>query len=166
MILEETNKGTGEILKPYETKRHKDVLRVIKRQVEYVRANIKDGDEQKIAGKSGDVLVEILMVLTGYYEELGKWLADEKLHLADLKTALDLKKAEEYVAYKSEEGETNETARMKALMAVGNQQKELDQNKHAWDVIDSWKKAIGRYHDAVRSQLSYEKSLSQMNRGQ
>ncbi len=165
MILEGLNKETGEIIKRYETKAHNDVMRVITRQVKYVRDNVKDGDVQKIAGKSGDVLVEILMNLTGYYEELGTWLADEKLHLADLKTALDLKKANEYIAVKAEEGETNETARMKAMIACAKDQEELDQNKHAWDVIESWKKAIGRYHDAVRSQLSYEKSLSQMTRG-
>ena len=165
MILDGVNKETGEIVKRYDTPEHNNILKVINRQVRYVRENVKDGDVQKIAGKSGDVLVEILMNLTGYYEELGTWLADEKLHLADLKTALDLKKAKEYIAYKAEEGETNETARMKAMIAVAEDQEQLDQNKHAADVIEAWKKAVGRYHDAVRSQLSYEKSLSQMTRG-
>ncbi len=166
MILDGVDKSTGEIMKRYETPEHARIMHVVTRQVKYVRDNIKDGDVQKIAGKGGDVLVEILMNLTGYYEELGTWLADEKLHLADLKTSLDLKKANEYVAYKGEEGETNETARMKALIACSDDQKALDQNKHAADVIESWRKAVGRYHDAVRSQLSYEKSLSQMTRGQ
>lgn len=162
--MEGVNKETGEVVKPYETPEHKDILKVINRQVAYVRANIKDEEQEKIAKLSGDALVEVLMTLTGYYEELGRWLADEKLHLADLKTALELKFANRYCELKQIDSETNETARMKAKVICSDDQKELDQNKHAWDVIEAWKKAIGRYHDAVRSQLSYEKSLSQMTR--
>lgn len=165
MIMEGINKETGEYVKPYETPEHNDILKVINRQVAYVRANIKDGEQEKIARLSGDALVQVLMTLTGYYEELGKWLADEKLHLADLKTTLDLKMANAYCDLKKVNSETNETARMKAKIMCGDDQKAIDQNKHAWDVIEAWKKAVGRYHDAVRSQLSYEKSLSQMTRG-
>lgn len=164
MIMEDINKETGEYIKPYMSDKHQDILKVINRQVHFVKTNIKDGEEEKISRQNGDNLSSILMTLTGYYEELSTWLAHEKLHLADMKTALDLKKANEYVAYKQQEGETNETARMKAMIACGDDQRELDQHKHASDVIDSWKKSIGRYHDAVRSQLSYEKSLSQMSR--
>lgn len=158
-------KETGEVVKPYETQEHTNILKVINRQVAYVKNNIKDGEQEKIARLSGDALVEILMTLTAYYEELGKWLADEKLHLADMKTTFELKFSQEYIKQKQIEAETNETARMKAKIFCTDNQKELDQNKHAWDVIEAWKKAIGRYHDAVRSQLSYEKSLSQMTRG-
>jgi hypothetical protein len=164
MKIDGVNKETGEVIKPYETPEHKAIMQVITRQVKYVRANIKDGDEEKLSRLNGDVLVNILMVLTGYYEELGYWLANEKLHIADLKTALDLKFAKEYIAWKNEEKQTNETARMNAKIACENDQRDYDENKHAWDVIEAWKKAIGRYHDAVRSQLSYEKSLSQMSR--
>jgi hypothetical protein len=158
------DKETGEIIKPYDTKEHKEIMKVIARQVAYVRANIKDDDQEKIAGLSGDGLVEVLMTLTGYYEELGKWLADEKLHMADMRTALDIKFAQEYIKQKQLKSETNETARMKAKIYCAEDQIEVDENKHAVDVIEAWKKAIGRYHDAVRSQLSYEKSLSQMTR--
>lgn len=165
MKIEGLNTETGEILKPYETPEHLAIMKVITRQVKYVRENIKDGDTEKISRHSGDVLVDILMVLTGYYEELSFWIANERLHIADLKTASDLKFSREYLAYKQEEKETNETARMKAKLACEKDQSNLDENKHALDVIDAWKKAIGRYHDAVRSQLSYEKSLSQMSRG-
>lgn len=165
MKIDGVNKQTGEVVKPYETPEHLEVMKVITRQVKYVRNNIKDDEEEKISRHSGDVLVDILMILTGYYEELSFWLANEKLHVADLKTSLDLKFSREYIAFKQEESETNETARMKARIACETDQKEYDENKHAWDVIEAWKKSIGRYHDAVRSQLSYEKSLSQMSRG-
>lgn len=164
MRIESVNKTTGEIVKPYDTPEHLGIMKVITRQVKFVRDNIKDGDTEKISGQSGDVLVNTLMTLTGYYEELSYWLANEKLHVAELKTALDLKFAAEYIALKKEEGQTNETARMNARIACKEDQEAFDENKHAWDVIEAWKKAIGRYHDAVRSQLSYEKSLSQMNR--
>lgn len=165
MIIEGTNKETGEIVKPYDTPEHLAVMKIITKQVKYVRNNIKDGDEEKISRHNGDMLVDILMQLTGYYEELSFWLANEKLHIADLKTALDLKFAKEYIAFKAEEKQTNETARMNAKLSCAEDQETFDQNKHAADVIDAWKKAIGRYHDAIRSQLSYEKSLSQMTRG-
>lgn len=164
MKIDGIDKETGEIIKPYDTKEHKEIMKVIARQVAYVRGNIKDDDQEKIAGLSGDGLVEVLMTLTGYYEELGKWLADEKLHMADMRTALDIKFAQEYIKQKQLKSETNETARMKAKIYCAEDQIELDENKHAVDVIEAWKKAIGRYHDAVRSQLSYEKSLSQMTR--
>ena len=164
MKIDGVNKQTGEVIKPYETPEHKEIMKVITRQVKYVRENIKDDEDEKISRHSGDVLVDILMVLTGYYEELSFWLANEKLHIADLKTALELKMAKEYLAWKAEEKQTNETARMNAKVACESDQKEYDENKHAWDVIEAWKKSIGRYHDAVRSQLSYEKSLSQMSR--
>lgn len=165
MIIEGVNKETGEVLKPYETPEHKNILKVINRQVAYVRANIKDEEgNELLSGKSGDVLMEHLIVLTGYYEELGKWLADEKLHLDDLKTALELKFSQEYIKQKQVQAETNETARMKAKIFCADDQREVDQNKHAWNVIEAWKKAVGRYHDTVRSQVSYEKSLSQMSR--
>lgn len=165
MRIEGVNKETGEVVKPYDTPEHLGIMKVITRQVKYVRDNIKDGDEEKISGQSGDVLVNVLMALTGYYEELSYWLANEKLHVADMKTALELKFAKEYIAFKQEEKQTNETARMNAKIACEEDQRAFDENKHAWDVIEAWKKAVGRYHDAVRSQLSYEKSLSQMNRG-
>lgn len=164
MKIDGINKETGEVVKPYETPEHQKILKVINRQVAFVRANIKDEDQEKIARLSGDALVEVLMALTGYYEELGKWLADEKLHIADLRSGLELKFAQEYIKQKQLKSETNETARMKAKIFCEKDQTELDENKHAWDVIEAWKKAVGRYHDAVRSQLSYEKSLSQMTR--
>ena len=151
-------------MKPYETPEHLGFLKVVRRQVSYVKSNVKDGNKQKIAGKSGDVLVEVLMVLTGYYEELGEWLSNEKLHLAHLRTALDLKTADIYIQYKNE-GETNETSRTKARLDCREQQEELNEVKHAWDVIEAWKKAIARYHSAVVSALGYEKSLAYMSRG-
>lgn len=165
MKIDGIDKQTGEIMKPYETPEHKGIMKVITRQVKYVRTYIKDDEDEKISRHNGDTLVDILMTLTGYYEELSFWLANEKLHVADMKTALELKFAREYIAWKNEEKQTNETARMNAKIACGQDQADFDENKHAWDVIEAWKKSIGRYHDAVRSQLSYEKSLSQMNRG-
>ncbi len=165
MIIEGVNKKNGEILKPYETPDHLDVKKVLQEQIRYVNANIKDKQGEKISRMSGDVMVDVLMHLTGYYESLSTWLANEKLHISDLKTELDLKFANEYIAYKTQEGETNETARMKSKISCQQEQKMYDLHKHGWDVIEAWKKSIGRYHDAVRSQLSYERSLSQMTRG-
>lgn len=164
MIFEDTNKENGEMIKPYETLKHKRFGNVVMRQVKYIRSNIKDEDGNNlISGVGGDVLTEIMFILLGYYGELGTWLADEKFHLNDMKTALELKMAEEFVLYKGE-GETNEVARMKAKIACGELQTALDESKHDWDRADSWKKYVGRCHDSIRSQLGYEKQLAYMNK--
>jgi hypothetical protein len=144
-----------------------DIKNIVSGQMQYVRENLRDqADLDKFARLSGDELSMCLMELTGMYESLSKWLADEKLHLADLKTALELKFSRHYVALKKQ-GSTNETARVwKQRIHCSEDQKELDQYKHGYDVIESWKKSIGRYADAVRSQLSYEKQMSMMRMGQ
>lgn len=165
MKIDGIDKTTGEVMKPYNTPEHRDFLKVVNRQVAFIKANIRDGDQEKISGASGDVLVDYLMTLVGYYEELGRWLANEKLHLADLKLSVDLKFANEYIAWKQEEKETNETARMRAKIACGQDQTELDENRHAYDVLTKYEKYISKLHESIRSQLSYEKSLSQMTRG-
>lgn len=164
MKVDYTDKSTGEILKPYQSPNHLKIKKVLEEQIKYVRFNIKEGDNEKISRLNGDELSEVLMTLSAYYEYLSTWLAHEKLHLAELKNSLDFKFAEEYLAFKNEEGETNETARMKAKLSCREAQEELDKHKHGSEMITAWFKSIGRYHDAVRSQLSYEKSLASMTR--
>jgi hypothetical protein len=164
MKIDGVNKETGEVVKPYETPEHLDIKKIIQEQIDYVNSTIRDKNGEKIARLDGDTLSMVLMELTAMYESLSRWLADEKLHIADLKTALELKFADTYCDIKKINSETNETARMKAKIICGDDQKELDRHKHGWDVIEAWKKSIGRYHDAVRSQLSYEKSLGHMSR--
>lgn len=157
---------TGVILAAYETPSHLSIKLLVGAQMEYVNETFRDPDDpDKFARLSGDTLSMVLMELTATYESLSKWLADEKLHLADLKTALELKFADEYLRARKLH-DTNETSRMKAKLACADDYKELDIYRHGYDVIESWKKSIGRYHDAVRSQLSYEKQMAGMGRGQ
>lgn len=165
-VPENVDPETGEILRPYETKSHLDIKNIVGRQIKYVHETLKDeSDPDKFARLSPDVLSMVLMELTAMYESLSKWLADEKLHVADLKTALELKLAEKYCDLKLQ-GETNETARMKAKIFCSDDDMEFNRFKHGYAVVESWKKSIARYHDAVRSQLSYEKSMGMMSRGQ
>lgn len=162
------DKTTGEVFdKAYEMPAHKDIAREIYKQVKYVHDTIKSPDDpDKFARLSPDTLSMVLMELTGMYESLSKWLADEKLHVADLKSALEFKFADVYVMFKRRKSETNETARMQAKMACYEDQQILDKVKHDYDRVTGWKKSVGRYHDAVRSQLSYEKSMGMMGMGQ
>lgn len=165
MVIEGINKETGEYVKPYETPEHLAILKTINTQVKFVRNNIMSEDGKNLlSGRSGDALVEILMILSGYYEILGKWVSDERLHVNELKSTLEIKFANAYCDLKTVTSETNETARMKAKVMCQEQQKTLDQNKHALDVIEKWGKAIGRYHDSTRSALGYEKSLASVSR--
>lgn len=165
MVIDGINKETGEYVKPYETPEHLDILKTINTQVKFVRNNIMSEDGKNLlSGKGGDALVEMLMILSGYYEVLGKWVSDERLHVNDMKSALEIKFANAYCDIKKVNSETNETARMKAKIICQELQNELDQNKHALDVIEKWSKAIGRYHDSTRSALGYEKSLASISR--
>lgn len=115
MKIEGVNKITGEIVKPYETPEHLKIKDVIKQQIEFVNRNIKDARGEKISRLNGDNLSKVLMELTAMYETLSMWLADEKLHIADLKTANELKFANEYVSYKNQEGETSLCGRHEAV---------------------------------------------------
>lgn len=162
------DQATGEVMdKPYLTTQHNGIAKVILEQWRYVHKTLRDEkDPDAFARLSGDVLSMLMIELAGMYESLSKWLADEKLHIADLKTALDFKFADEYIAYKSRRSETNETARMRAKMACNKDEVHLNQVKHDYDRVEVWKKSVGRYHDSVRSQLSYEKQLSMMGGGQ
>lgn len=161
------DKETGEVFdKVYLMPEHQNIGNVVYKQWKYVHETLRDEkDPDAFARLSGDSLSLLLMELTAMYESLSKWLADEKLHVADLKNALDFKFADTYVKFKNRQSETNETARMQAKMACFDDEDELAQVKHNYDRVEAWKKAIGRYHDAVRSQLSYEKQLSGMSRG-
>lgn len=157
----------GEIQKkPYEADKHLLVGNEVLRQYNFVHQHIRMNNEGDIlSDHSPDALVKILLYLTGFYEYLSSWLADEKLRVADLKTSLDFKFSDQYLLYKQRQSETNETARMQAKMACVEDQAALDKAKHSYDKVEAWKKTVGRYHDAVRSQLSYEKSIAEKSRG-
>lgn len=166
MKIEGIDKETGEIMKRYELPSHAEIKNEITKQTNFVHRNFRDPkDPDKFARLDGDTLSMVLMELTGMYEYLGKWLADERLHLADMKTEYDIKFANRYCELKALKSETNETARMKSQLICADDQKEINQHKHGLEIIEAWKKSIGRYHDAVRSQLSYEKSLGNVSRG-
>lgn len=160
--IELVDKDTGEIVdKVYQTSQHQEVARIVLKQWKYVHDTIKDEkDPDMFARLDGDTLSLMLMELTVMYESLSKWLADEKLHVADLKTALDFKFADTYITFKRRKSETNETARMQAKMACTEDEQELNSVKHDFDRVTAWKKAVGRYHDTVRSQLSYTKTMA------
>lgn len=161
MKLDGIEKSTGEIMKRYELSAHAEIKKEITKQVNFIIRNFKDPqDPDKFARLDGDTLSMVLMELTGMYEYLGKWLADEKLHIADMETDYDIKFANRYCELKALKSETNETARMKSMLICGDDKKEINQHKHGYNIIEAWKKSVGRYHDAVRSQLSYEKHLS------
>lgn len=165
MTIDGINKETGEVVKPYETKEHNDFGRVMLRQTSFIHNNVRKEDgTELLSGKNGDALVEIMLILVGFYEELGRWLADERLHLADMKTSLEIEFAQEYIKQKQLKSETNETARMKAKIFCQESQEAVDKARHTWDRVENWKKYIGRSHDSVRSQLGWEKSLAHMTR--
>ena len=164
-IPENIDPETGEYLKPYDVKSHLSIKKVIERQLGYINKNLKSPDDpQMFARLTPDQLSNMLLDLAGMYEYLSNWLATEKLHIADLKTGYDIKYTEFYCDLK-DKGMTNETARMKTKLECIPDQDEINMFKHGYDIIEAWKKSIGRYHDSVRSQLSYEKSMSSISRG-
>lgn len=165
MKIDHIDKTTGEVFKPYESPEHLKIKDIIKEQIQYVHRTLKDSnDPDKFARLDPDTMSLSLVELAAMYESLSKWLADEKLHIADLKTAYEIDFANQYCKLKSINSETNETARMKAKIMCADSEKELNMHKHGYDIIVAWKKSIARYHDSIRSQLSYEKSMGMMSR--
>ncbi len=157
MILQNTDLESGEIIdqKPYETDEHKAIKNEVAKQIAYVNRTLKD-EKGQLAKLDGDMLSMVLIELTSYYQYLYSWIADERLHVSDIKSAYDIKFAKEYVRLK-QEGNTNETARHLSKIHCEQDDQEINSYKHGLDVIVSWEKSIARYIDAVRSQLSYLK---------
>lgn len=166
MIKDNINLNTGEVIttKPYETEDHLSIKTEISKQIKYVNGTLKD-EKGQLARLDGDTLSLVLLELVAYYQYLTAWLADEKLHLADMRTAIELKFAQRYCDLKATKGETNETSRMKSKIYCSKDEDEYNLYRHGYDVIDAWKKSIGRYHDSVRSQLSWEKQIGGMSKG-
>lgn len=162
MKVDGIDKATGEIMKPYETPEHQAILKEINRQVKFVRQNVYDDEKKKnmLEGQSGDNMIEIMTILISFYEMLGRWCADERLHVADMKLDFNEKFANTYINIKKESQETNETARMRAQVACAKDQKAIEEAKHALERIDRWRKAIHSYWETVRSALGHEKSLA------
>lgn len=153
------------VKKSYERDDHNKIGNIILGQLDYIKDTFRDEeDPDRFARLPGEVLSMALMELTAMYESLSKWIADEKLHVADTKTAYDLKFADRYCELKQMKSETNETARMKARLMCGEDEKKMNKIRNDYDKVEAWKKVIGRYHDAVRSQLSYEKQMGGMSR--
>lgn len=162
-----TNSDTGEIQdeKPYRSEEHLAFGNEIVAQQRYVREKLRDPEDPNAFAKlNPEGIIDVLDHLSAYYDRLGAWLANQQLWLSDLKTQRELRFAEEYLKWKRKKGETNETARMEAKIAVGDLDKGIDKCKHIFDTVMAWKKSIGRYHDAARSQLSYEKQSQYMQR--
>lgn len=165
--VEFTDSETGEIQdeKPYKNEQHLAFGNEIVAQQRYVRTTLRDPEDPNAFAKlSPENIMEVLDHLSAYYDRLGAWLANQQLWLSDLKTQRELRFAEEYLKWKRKKGETNETARMEAKLAVGDLDKGIDKCKHIFDTVMAWKKSIGRYHDAARSSLSWEKQSAYMQR--
>lgn len=165
--VEFTSEATGEVQddKPYRTEEHLGFGGELVAQQRYVRQKLRDPEDPNAFAKlSPDEIMEVLDHLSAYYDRLGAWLANQKLWWSDLKTQYDLKFAEEYLKWKRKKGETNETARMEAKIATNDLLVGIDKCKHQFDTVEAWKKSIGRYHDAARSGLSWEKQSAYMQR--
>lgn len=165
--VEFTNEATGEIQpeKPYKTEEHLSFGGELVAQQRYVRQMLRDPEDPNAFAKlSPESIIDVLDHLSAYYDRLGAWLANQQLWLSDLKTARELKFAQKYLEWKRKKGETNETARMEAKIAVNDLDVGIDKCRHVFDTVMAWKKSIGRYHDAARSQLSYEKQSQYMSR--
>lgn len=165
--IEITSEATGEVQtdKPYRSDEHLGFGGELVAQQRYVRSTLRDPEDPNAFAKlSPDQIIDVLDHLSAYYDRLGAWLANQQLWLSDLKTQRQLKFAELYLEWKRKKGETNETARMEAQIRVNPLDVGIDKCKHQLDTVMAWKKSIGRYHDAARSQLSYEKQSQYMQR--
>jgi len=160
-----TSEATGEVQddKPYRSDEHLGFGSELVRQQRYVRQILRNPDDPNAFAKlTPEQTMEVLDHLSGYYDRLTQWLANQKLWHSDLKTQFDLKFAQVYLKWKRKKGETNETARMEAKIETNTLLVGIDKCKHQLDVVTAWQKSIGRYHDAARSNLSWEKQSHYM----
>lgn len=163
--IEITSEATGEVQtqKPYRSEEHLGFGGELVAQQRYIRKMLRDPeDPNTFANLSPEQIIDLLDHLSAYYDRLGAWLANQTLWHSDLKTARQLKFAQLYLKWKRTKGETNETARMEATIAVHELDVGIDKCKGHLDTVGAWKKSIGRYHDGARSQLSYEKQAQYM----
>lgn len=161
------NAETGEIEdKPYRSEAHLGFGKTLATYQRYIADTLRNPDDpDSFARMSPDTLTLVLAELSAMYESLSAFLANQKLWIADLKTSRQLKFARQYMEYKRLKGHTNETARMQAILDCEVEDRGIDKAQHVFNVTDALKKSIVHYHDAVRSTLSYEKSLGNMSRG-
>lgn len=147
--------------KPYETDDHQHYGNKVLKQYQYVRSMVRDPEEPDTFTRlSPDLLSMMLTELTAYYETAAMWLADEKLHLADLKLAREFKFNDTYLMYKQRKSETNETSRVHAKMICHADDEIINKAQHTYDRVTAWRKAVGRWIDTARTQLSYEKTMA------
>lgn len=154
---------SGEIMeKPYLTSQHVTFDKEVVKQWNYIHRIVRnEKDPDAFAKLDGDTLSLLLTELTAYYESAGKWLVDEKLHLNDLKLARQFKFNDLYLSYVHRKSETNGTAKIQAQMLCHTDDQEINDATHIYEKVFAWKKAVGRWIDTSRSQLSYEKSMTQ-----
>lgn len=140
----------------------------IARQEVFIKQFIKDkSDLDKINRMNGDMLAYILIELTAMYEYLGSWLADYNAAIQDFKQALNDTYSATFLELRKEtDGKkiTVEEAKHKASLSVSDQRDQLIHMRHKYEKTLAWKKSISKYIDAVRSQLSYEKSLADLTK--
>lgn len=160
------DRATGEVMeKAYETSQHQSFGDELKSQYTYVHRTLRDPkDPHAFQRLAPDTLSMLLTELTAYYESVGMWLADEKLRLSDLKLQREWKYNDLYLEQKQRKSETNETARVRAKMACHQDDLDINKATHSYEWVVAWKKALGRWIDTSRSQLSYEKSMTQFER--
>jgi hypothetical protein len=165
--IEITSEATGEVQdqKPYRSEEHLGFGKELVAQQRYIRQKLRDPEDPNAFAKlSPDEIMVVLDHLSGYYDRLGAWLVNQKLWLSDLKTQRQLAYNQKYLEFKRKKGETNETARAEASVAVHALDVGIDKCRHQFDTVEAWKKSIGRYHDAARSGLSWEKQSAYMQR--
>lgn len=160
---------TGEIKddRPYRSEAHMGFGKTLATYQKYVAETLRDPDNlDNFSKMNPDTLMLVLAELTAMYENLVGFLANQKLWVNDLKTSRQLKFARQYMHYKQMKGHTNETARMQSTIDCEVEDRGIDKAQHVYNTVEAFKKAVGRYHDSVRSVLSWEKTIGSMNRGQ
>lgn len=160
--------STGEIMqRAYDTTQHQGYAREVLNQYNYIHKTLRnEKDPDSFSRLDGDTLSMVLTELTAYYETAQKWLADEKLHLDDLKLARQFKYNDMYLQFKQRKSETNETARVQAQMLCHKEDEELNLVQHNYNRVTAWKKALGRWIDTCRTQLSWEKTIGNFTQHQ
>lgn len=144
-----------EVWKEFEGEYEEDFWNYILQILNYLATNFNTDEV-----KTPETMSFMLDELASMYENLASWSAKRKSEINTLEAKYDVQKAEQYIAYK-EKGETNETARERSKLYTKDLKQEILRAKKASYMIDALRKAVARYLDGTRSQLSLSKTEMQ-----
>jgi homoserine dehydrogenase len=123
--------------------------------LDYLDENFNQGEV-----KDPTTLEFMLEELCAYYESFATWIARRQAEIDELKTELNVEKAELFERYKGQ-GLVVDLCKAKITMETAAAEQTVNELKKGRAMVEALKKSLAHYIDSTRSQFSYEKQQHQ-----